>query len=257
MSRLDVYLVENNMVKSREKAKRLVKENYITVNSKPCNKVSTEILDNDVVEISDEAENYVSRGFIKLFTAYKAFKLDTNNLICADIGASTGGFTECMLDNGASFVYAVDVGHGQLDNGLCENARVKNCEGVNARYITPDFFDKQPQFISVDLSFISLKLVMPALTQCLCDKGEMVVLIKPQFECGKQALNKKGIVKDKKDHIRILEELILFFGSLGLYVTNVVVSSIKGGDGNVEYLAHMKKQVLLLIFLKKTTLDFW
>ena len=145
-----------------------------------------------------------------------------------------------MLELGAEFVYAVDVGHGQLDESLCNDSRVKNCEGVNARYLTANFFDRPVQFISGDLSFISLKLVIKSLCDCLCDGGEMVLLIKPQFEAGKQALNKKGIVKDRKDHVRVITELLGCFRAEGLAAEKITISPVKGGDGNLEYLILLK-----------------
>lgn len=238
--RLDIYLTEKNLINSRERGKRLIKDGKVTVNGVVCTKPSFEVNDEDDISV-ENAPDYVGRGLIKLETAFQTFKLDINNKICADIGASTGGFTQCMLRYGAKKVYAVDVGHGQLDSSLVSNPMVVNCEGVNARYLTADFFNEIPEFMGVDLSFISLTLVMPAITACLHSDGDLVVLIKPQFEAGKQALNKKGIVKNPKDHIRVLKTLFDFFVELGLTVNDAVPSAIRGGDGNIEYLAHLKK----------------
>ena len=147
-----------------------------------------------------------------------------------------------MLQNGASFVYAVDVGHGQLDNKLLSDSRVKNIEGVNARYIEPDLFDNKPSLITCDLSFISLKLVIDKLVKCLDDSGMMIILIKPQFEVGKALVGKNGIVKDKKAHITMFDELSAYFSQTGLSIERLTYSPIKGGDGNIEYIALLKKQ---------------
>lgn len=241
MSRLDVYITENGLAKSRERAKKLIKNGKVLLNGKKCTKPSVEVSENDNISVDTIDEEMVGRGLLKLEKAFDAFNISIDGKVCADIGASTGGFTQCMLRHGASFVYAVDVGHGQLDLCLCNDSRVKNCEGVNARYLESSFFDVLPQFISVDLSFISLKLVIPALSKCICENGDIVVLIKPQFEAGKSALNKKGIVKNENDHIRVLNDLMSFFQKCGLNVEGLVPSSIKGGDGNIEYLTHLKK----------------
>lgn len=239
--RLDVYLTEKAFAQSRERAKLLIKSGCVKVDGKVCKKPAAEIGETASVEVDDSGTEYVGRGIFKLETAFQAFSLDVNDEVCADIGASTGGFTECLLIRGARLVYAVDVGHGQLDKKLADDERVVNMEGVNARYLTSSAFPETPQFISVDLSFISLSLVMPALVGCLEKNGRMAVLIKPQFEAGKSALNKKGIVKDKKDHMRVLKDMIGMFESCGLSVRGIVPSSIKGGDGNREYLAYLVK----------------
>lgn len=240
--RLDVYLTENALAKSRERAKAMIKAGCVSVEGKVCQKPSAEVSDSDKVTVDDRGFGYVGRGLIKLETAFQAFSLDVEGKVCADIGASTGGFTQCMLDRGAKKVYAVDVGHGQIDETLICDERVVNMEGVNARILTPSSFDEQPEFISVDLSFISLTMVMAALSSCLSNEGSMAVLIKPQFEAGRAALNKKGIVRDKKDHIRVLQSMISLFESCGLTVGGIVPSAIQGGDGNREYLAWLKKE---------------
>lgn len=239
--RIDVFLAENGLAQSREKAKMLVKSSRVTVNGKVCTKPSEDVCAADKIEVDTQGAEYVGRGYLKLETAFKAFELDINNKACADIGASTGGFTQYMLLCGARKVYAIDVGHGQLDKSIASDERVVNCEGVNARYLTRDLFEELPEFMSVDISFISLRLVLPALMECLADEGELAVLIKPQFEAGKAALGKNGIVKDKKVHVRILNELFEFFAQCGAVLMGVVPSGIRGGDGNIEYLAHLKK----------------
>lgn len=241
MSRLDVYIYENNLSHSREHAKGLIKDKKVYVNGRECLKPAYQVMEGDVVEVYDDKADYAGRGRIKLEYAFEAFSFDVKDKVCADIGASSGGFTQCLINRGAKFVYAVDVGHGQLNEELAENPKVKNLEGVNARYLTKDYFEEAVDFISADLSFISLRLIIPAALLCLKDKGEMVLLIKPQFEAGRTALNKKGIVKNKKDHIRVLEQLFNFFENLQLSILAAEPSPIKGGDGNIEYLVHLKK----------------
>ena len=241
MSRLDVYLTENGLAKSRERAKALIKGGKVTVNGKTCTKPAQEIGESDIVDSQPDDLAFVGRGGLKLEKAFETFDINVDGLVCADIGASTGGFTQCLLEHGARLVYAIDVGHGQLDESLVADSRVVNCEGINARELTPDDFERTPEFISVDVSFISLGLIIPALSGVLAPGGEMVTLIKPQFEAGKKALNKKGIVKDPKDHIRVLENVMSAFNGAGLSVKGLTVSSITGGDGNIEYLAHLCK----------------
>ena len=237
--RLDIYLSEHTSVRSRERAKSMIKAGCVKVNGKVCTKPSCDVDDDSVIDVDDSSFGYVGRGLLKLETAFKAFDIDVKNKVCADIGASTGGFTQCLLEKGAKLVYAVDVGHDQLDESLINDIRVVNMEGVNAKSLTPADLDILPGFISVDLSFISLKQVLPALTGILSDDGEMAVLIKPQFEAGKSALNKKGIVRDKKDHVRVLNDLMAFFVTCGLSVRGLTPSGIRGGDGNIEYLAYL------------------
>ena len=241
MMRLDVYLTERSLVKSRERAKSLIKDGCVTVDGKVCTKPAADVSDGCNISVDDSSADYVGRGLIKLETAFEAFGIDITGVVCADIGASTGGFTQCMLNRGARLVYAVDVGHGQLDETLVNDERVVNMEGVNARYLNAESFSAAPEFISVDLSFISLTLVMPVLTSCLVSGGKMAVLIKPQFEAGKSALNKKGIVRDKKDHVRVLQGMTELFAGCGLTLCGIVPSRITGGDGNREYLAFLKK----------------
>lgn len=240
--RLDVFLVKKSYVKSRVKAKELVLSGNVSVNGEVIIKPSVCVNEDCEIIISDsESHQYVGRGALKLKGAFECFDICVKNRYCADIGASTGGFTQVLLENGAKKVYAVDVGHGQLAKELADDKRVKNCEGVNVREVVPEFFSEPIEFMCGDLSFISLKLVIPPLKECLAENGEMIMLIKPQFEAGRKALNKKGIVKDKKDHIRVMHELFEFFESCGLELLGIAPSPIKGGDGNIEYLAHLKK----------------
>ncbi|MGN1133372.1 MAG: TlyA family RNA methyltransferase [Oscillospiraceae bacterium] len=239
--RLDVYLVENGYAQSRERAKNLILSGNVFVNDKSVHKASVSVSREDKIDVLGKDLEYVGRGALKLKYAFECFDISVRDKICADIGASTGGFTQIMLENGAEKVYAVDVGHDQLAEILKNDRRVVNCEGINVRNLTKDFFEDSIEFMAADLSFISLKLVVPVLAECLCDNGDFVALIKPQFEAGKQALNKKGLVRGKKDHIRVLIELTQLFKYCGFSVMGLNVSAIKGGDGNIEYIAHLKK----------------
>ena len=247
--RLDLWLAENGMAKSRERAKELVKNGSVSVDGKIITKPSATVDENSIVTVAKSEQEYVGRGALKLKTAFEKFGLIVEGKCCGDIGASTGGFTQIMLENGARKVYAIDVGHGQLAKELIGDKRVVNCEGVNVRSLTKDFFQEPVELMAGDLSFISLKLVVPVLKECIEKNGDMVMLIKPQFEAGKQALNKKGIVKDKKDHIRVLDELLHFFEDTGLQVKDLKPSSIKGGDGNIEYLVWLENSATEVSFL--------
>lgn len=240
MTRLDIYLSDNGLAASREKAKRLIEEGLVTVNGRPAAKPSMKVSEEDSVVVAQH-DMYVGRGALKLVCAFEEFPLDVNNRVCADIGASTGGFTQVLLQNGASKVYSVDVGHGQLDQSLCEDPRVINCEGINVRYLEKDFFQGEVSFVCGDLSFISLTQVMPAIAAAVPEDSELVFLIKPQFEAGRDALNKKGIVTDRKRHAAVLSELCGFFASCGLSLQGLTYSPICGGDGNREYLAYLIK----------------
>ena len=239
--RLDRYLVSHGLAKSRERAKDLIKNGLVSVNGRTADKASVEITDSDTV-LAGEDHKYVGRGAFKLLKAIEMFRISLEGLVCADIGASTGGFTQVMLEYGAAKVYAIDVGHDQLDPSLRADPRVIDREGTNVRDITVKDFDEPIAFMSVDLSFISLKNVMGVLAGCLADGGSMAVLIKPQFEAGKTAVGKNGVVRSPKEHIRILADLSLFFGECGLCVTGMTFSHIKGGSGNIEYLALLEKR---------------
>ena len=240
MTRLDIYLFENGLAPSREKAKRLIDEGLVTVNGRPAAKPSVKVSEGDAVSVA-EHESYVGRGALKLVRAFEQFPISVEGKCCADIGASTGGFTQVLLQRGASKVYAVDVGHGQLAAELCADDRVVNCEGINVRYLERELFDEPVTFVCGDLSFISLKQILPAVTAAAADDAELVFLIKPQFEAGREALNKKGIVTDRRQHIAVLRGLCDFFGTAGLSLRGLTYSPISGGDGNREYLAYMIK----------------
>ncbi len=239
--RLDVYLTENGLAKSRERAKELIKAGQVAADGKTVLKPSFEVPEDCGVQVVGEQLKYVGRGGLKLEKALSAFGIDISGRVCLDIGASTGGFTDCMLSGGAEFVYAVDVGHGQLDEKLRNDSRVLNMEKTNILEITAENFPKVPTFISADVSFVSLKKILPKIAELLTENGEAVVLIKPQFEAGKANIGKKGIVKDRKVHAAVLEDISSCCFSLGLEIHGLTHSPITGGDGNIEYLAHIKK----------------
>lgn len=241
--RLDLYLSESGLAKSREQAKQLIKAGQVFVGGraelKPAYDVGS-VSDADV-KLVGEGLKYVGRGGLKLEKAISVFGINLAGRVCIDVGASTGGFTDCMLQNGAAFVYAADVGHGQLDETLCRDSRVANMEGCDIRKLSAEDFPLRPDFISADVSFVSLKLILPKTGELLPQGGETAVLIKPQFEAGRAFVGKNGIVKDRKSHMRILEEITLFCPSAGFSVQGVIPSPIKGGSGNIEYLAYAVK----------------
>ncbi len=238
-TRLDLYLSDNKIVKSRSVASKMIKEGKISVNGTVCTKSSFIVSETDNIEVTGDMPKYVGRGGLKLEKAIEFFEIDLKDKLCADIGASTGGFTDCMLQNGAKKVYAVDVGSDQLDEKLKTDNRVISMEKTDIRNVT----DEIPlvDFISIDVSFISLKLVLPTAFRLLCEKGSLVALIKPQFEAGKSNLNKKGIVKDEKVRFKVCEDIKQFAIVCGFSVIGLTESPISGGDGNIEYLVYLKK----------------
>ena len=240
-TRLDVLLVQRGFATAREKAKDLIKAGQVEIDNKKCKKPSQVFEEDCEIKITGETLKYVSRGGLKLEKAIKEFEINLNDKVCADIGASTGGFTDCMLLNGASKVYAVDVGHDQLHEKLCKDNRVINLEGTNVRQLSQKIINEQIDFISIDVSFISLKLVLPNLIDLLCDNGEIVALIKPQFEAGKSFVGKKGVVKSRKTHKMVLNNFIMLAGELNINIKDITFSPIKGPQGNIEYLAFLSK----------------
>lgn len=240
MSRLDTEIVLRGIARSRERAKEMIKSGNISVNGNPISKASYEVTQNDIIE-SSEQELYVGRGALKIEKATEVFGLDFSGKVCLDIGASTGGFTDFMLKNGAVKVFAVDVGHGQLAQSLRNDSRVINLEGTDIRTVTPESLGDKVDFISADVSFISLKMIIPVLCNLLNDGAESVVLIKPQFEAGKKFIGKHGIVRDKKVHERVLSEIDAVIYNSGLTAIDYTFSPIKGGSGNIEYLVHIRK----------------
>lgn len=240
--RVDVFLFENNFAKSRQFAKNLIKEGRLLVNGKVCDKPSMDVTSADSIQIIGDNPKYVGRGGIKLETAINAFNIDLNGKTCIDIGASTGGFTDCMLQNGATKVFAVDVGHDQLDPSLIDDSRVVNLEKTNIRDVDiSTFANANINFISIDVSFISLRLVLPKAYELLSSGGNLVALIKPQFEAGKSNLNKNGIVKSEKVRSGVVDDIQAFAQSLGFKVLGVCQSSITGSKGNIEYLMYVQK----------------
>lgn len=240
--RLDVYLTENGMVQSRERAKSLIMAGQVYVDNQKCDKAGTMIdKDKKNVEIRGNTLKYVSRGGLKLEKAMAAFPIILEGKTAMDIGASTGGFTDCMLQNGAVKVFSVDVGYGQLAWSLRNDDRVVNMERTNIRYVTPEQIGEKIDFVSIDVSFISLKLVLPVAKELLSDDGELVALIKPQFEAGREQVGKKGVVKDIKVHLEVIKNVIEFSESIGMYPSGLSFSPIKGPEGNIEYLAYIRK----------------
>lgn len=242
MARLDSELVRLNLLQSRERAKEAILRGSVTVNGKTVLKPSAEVSEADEISFIGEKLRYVGRGGLKLEGALKSFELSLDGAVCLDIGASTGGFTDCMLSSGAKRVYAVDVGHGQLAQKLLDDPRVMNFEGVNVKDIVPEMFPEAPGFVSADLSFISVKYAAEAANKVLGYGGRAVLLIKPQFEVGRKFVSKGGVVKDKSAHITALDSLCKYFSSLGFFIKDLTYSPIKGGDGNIEYLVYLVKQ---------------
>lgn len=238
MNRLDVELVNRGIAKSRNAAQQFIKEGCILVGSKTILKASFLVSEADEITFCGELPKYVGRGGLKLETAINKFNIDLNDLICIDVGASTGGFTDCMLQNGARLVYAVDVGHDQLDSTLRNNKKVISLENTDIRY-AKDKIEEKADFISVDVSFVSLKKVLPFVKDLLKDTGKIAALIKPQFETGGIGLNKKGIVKDLKLREKVVNEIKEFSVLLGFKVIGITQSAITGGDGNIEYLIYL------------------
>ncbi len=241
MKRIDNVLVEKKYFPTRQKAQYAIKQKSVFIEGQLVDKPSKMIEEESTIEIRGKVLPFVSRGGLKLEKAIHVFGIDLQDKIVIDIGASTGGFTDCMLQNGTKKVYAIDVGHGQLVDSLKEDNRVVNLEGTNIKEVSEGEFEKI-DFISIDVSFISLTQVLPKAYQLLKQNGDMVVLIKPQFEAGPEALNKNGVVKDKKIHAKVIEKIMLYANSLGFMVQNLDYSPIKGGNGNIEYLLYLHKQ---------------
>lgn len=240
-ARLDYELVRRGLASSRERAKEYIQTGSVTVNGNIAKKPSDGVSEDDVIILTGETLKYVGRGGLKLEGAINSFSVDLSDKTCLDIGASTGGFTDCMLQFGAKKVYAVDVGHGQLVEKLRADERVVNIEGVNVKDLTHELIREPIDFISADLSFISVRYAADAANLILRTNGEAVLLIKPQFEAGRKNLSKTGIVHDRKVHTEVLESLCGYFQSLGFEVKGLEPSPIKGGDGNIEYLVHLVK----------------
>jgi 23S rRNA (cytidine1920-2'-O)/16S rRNA (cytidine1409-2'-O)-methyltransferase len=234
--RLDVALVERGICETRSKAQSLIMARRILVNGQHVDKAGANIADDDELRIEELEHPWVGRGGMKLAHALREFGIIVDGKICADIGASTGGFTDVMLKSGAKKVYAIDVGYGQIDVSLRNDPRVVNREKVNARYLTAGDFDDVIDFVSIDVSFIPLKLILPAVATFL--RGELVALIKPQFEMGKGEVGKGGIVRDETKRAAAVDAVVAFAREIGFEVRGVIESPVKGAEGNVEYLMH-------------------
>ena len=240
-TRLDVLLTERGLLDSRQKAQATIMSGIVFVNGQRVDKVGTAVANDALIEIRGTTLPYVSRGGLKLEKAMQTFPLTLTGKVCADIGASTGGFTDCMLQNGAKKVYAVDVGYGQLDWKLRNDARVVCMERTNARYLTHEEIPEELDFASVDVSFISLKLIFPALYGLLREGGEIACLIKPQFEAGREKVGKKGVVRDPAVHLEVLEHFLIHAKENHFTVLGITYSPIRGPEGNIEYLGFLRK----------------
>jgi len=239
-NRLDSILVKLGYFKTRQKAKYAIDNKNIYVNDILVEKSSKIISSEDKIEIRGEILSFVSKGGLKLEKAINEFKINLNNKICIDIGASTGGFTDCMLQNKAIKVYAIDVGHDQLDSSLLNNKKVVNMEGTNIKEIDKDKFENI-DFISADVSFISITQVLPKIYSLLKIKGKSVILVKPQFEVGKSNLSKLGVVRDIKLHKKTIQNILILSNNMGFKIIDMTYSPIKGPAGNIEYLIYLEK----------------
>ena len=239
--RLDILLTEKNFFDSRARAKAMIMAGKILVDGQKVDKAGTLIAPDAQIRILGEEMPFVSRGGLKLQKALDVFKIILSGKIAVDVGASTGGFTDCMLQHGAKKVYAIDVGYGQLAWKLRSNVQVVNMERTNIRNVTREDFYDELDFATIDVAFISLEKVLPIVFDVLKDSGEVVALIKPQFEAGREHIGKKGVVKDKKIHTAVIERILDFAANLDFGVRGLDFSPVKGPEGNIEYLAHLSK----------------
>ena len=240
-TRLDIALFERGFAESREKAKALIMAGIVFVNNQKSDKAGNTVKPDDIIEVRGETLKYVSRGGLKLEKAVESFNISLEGCVCADIGASTGGFTDCMLQNGAAKVYSIDVGYGQLAWKLRTDERVVNLERTNFRYVTREQVPDELDFASVDVSFISLYHIFPTLRTLLKEGGRAVCLIKPQFEAGRENVGKKGVVRDKSVHIAVIEKIICLIAENNFSLLGLDFSPIKGPEGNIEYLCFIEK----------------
>lgn len=240
--RVDVLLVERGLYETREKAKAAVMAGLVQVAGERCDKPGTKFAEDVAITVKGEVHPYVSRGGLKLEKALRVFDIDLSGRVMMDIGASTGGFTDCALQNGARLVYAIDVGYGQLAWSLRQDERVVVMERTNFRHMDPDAFEyDRPDAASIDVSFISLKLILPVLYRFLEPGGDVVALIKPQFEAGKEKVGKNGIVRDPEIHEAVLTDIGQFTSGLGFSLKGLDFSPITGGEGNIEFVMHAQK----------------
>ena len=238
--RLDVLMVQRSLAESREKAKALIMSGIVYVNRQKEDKAGTSFDDTAQIEVRGSTLKYVSRGGLKLEKAMSHFGVELEGKVCMDVGASTGGFTDCMLQNGAVKVYSVDVGHGQLAWKLRNDDRVVCMEKTNIRYVTPEDIGDRIRFASIDVSFISLTKVLGPVKALLTEDGQIVCLIKPQFEAGREKVGKKGVVREKSVHLEVIRMVIQYALSIGFEVLNLEFSPIKGQEGNIEYLLYLQ-----------------
>ena len=239
--RLDVLLVKRGLAESREKAKAVIMSGIVYVDGQKEDKAGQTFADTANIEVRGSTLKYVSRGGLKLEKAMECFDVSVKDKVCMDIGASSGGFTDCMLQNGAKKVYAVDVGHGQLAWKLRNDTRVVVMEKTNIRYVKPEDIGESIDFASIDVSFISLSKVLPAAYNLLGERGEIVALIKPQFEAGRKKVGKKGVVREKSTHIEVIQNCFAYAKENGFFVRELEFSPVKGPEGNIEYLYHLVK----------------
>lgn len=237
--RLDVVMVERGLAESRQKAQAVIMAGQVFVDDQKVDKAGAPVAEGQNVEVRGKTLPYVSRGGLKLEKAMQLWPIALNGAVCADIGASTGGFTDCMLQNGAQKVYAVDVGYNQLDYRLRTHPQVVCMERTNARYLTQEQIPDPLDFFSVDVSFISLNLILPALRPLMQETGEGVCLVKPQFEAGKDKVGKKGVVRDPAVHLEVLEHFLEHAAHAGFSVKDITFSPIRGPEGNIEYLGYL------------------
>ena len=237
--RLDVLLTQKGLCESRAKAQALIMSGEVYVDGQKCDKAGTPVDNAAQIELRGSHCPYVSRGGLKLEKALRDFGIDPNGWVCSDSGASTGGFTDCLLQQGAKKVFAIDVGYGQLAWSIRTDPRVVCMERTNIRYVTPEQLGEPLDFSVVDVSFISLRLVLPAIKALLKPTGQLVCLIKPQFEAGKDKVGKKGVVRDPAVHCEVLEHFLALAAELGLTVRNLTFSPVKGPEGNIEFLGHL------------------
>lgn len=239
--RLDQLVFDLGLTESRERAKTTIMSGLVFVDGQRADKPGMQVSPDANIEVRGNALPYVSRGGLKLEKALKVFPIDVKDKRCIDCGASTGGFTDVLLKNGAAKVYSVDVGYGQLAWSLRQDERVVNMERTNIRYITDEQIPELLDIAVMDLSFISIKLVLPAVCALLKDGAELVCLIKPQFEAGREEVGKKGVVRDEKVHLSVIENILNFVPEIGMTVMGLDFSPIKGPEGNIEYLCYLKK----------------
>ena len=237
--RLDVAMTEQGLAESRQKAQAIIMAGQVYVNGQKVDNAGAPIAEDGVIEVRGKTLRYVSRGGLKLEKAMACWPITLDGAVCADIGASTGGFTDCMLQNGASKVYSVDVGYNQLDYRLRTHPQVVCMERTNARYLTREHIPEELDFFSVDVSFISLNLILPPLRPLMKEGGQAVCLVKPQFEAGKDKVGKKGVVRDPAVHLEVLEHFLEHAANAGFGVKDITFSPIKGPEGNIEYLGYL------------------